>query len=411
MRVLVINGDCITTNTSANLCHLAYIRGLLGYGAEVTLLCADDRYYDTDPSMKIPEDVTVCRYDGMTLYERLSIKKHSSNKPVNITPIRINDSVSEKRNHKNLRRIIKDTVLSLYGIHGTYSKFIKTVSKYKDPGEFDYILSLSTPVTSHIAAYNLIQSGNVKTKKWIQIWEDPWYSDAYGFNNRKEVFEEEKRILGLAEYICYVSPLTLRNQQALFPESAEKMYWQPVPCYYSGENSDLNWNENRYGYFGDYTPVARDLSKFYESAVNEKIHLTICGNPYGIFSSTDEIDIHPRMTLQELKPIEDKTNILVFLCNRAGGQIPGKIYQYSMTNKTILFILDGTEEEKTVLYDFFSKYNRYVFCENTVESITEAIHKIEKGDLTETINKPVADFYPKLTIEKILKGCEGNYEE
>ena len=43
--------------------------------------------------------------------------------------------------------------------------------------------------------YNLIKRGNVKTKKWIQIWEDPWYSDVYGFNGNKRIYQEEKKLL------------------------------------------------------------------------------------------------------------------------------------------------------------------------------------------------------------------------
>ena len=58
MNILVINGDCIQTNSSANLCHLAYIRGLLDAGYQVTLLSADGRDYKIDSSMKIPDEVT-----------------------------------------------------------------------------------------------------------------------------------------------------------------------------------------------------------------------------------------------------------------------------------------------------------------------------------------------------------------
>ncbi len=46
MKVLVINGDCVTRNSSANLCHMAYIRGLVNLGYEVTLLSADPKEYD-----------------------------------------------------------------------------------------------------------------------------------------------------------------------------------------------------------------------------------------------------------------------------------------------------------------------------------------------------------------------------
>ena len=57
MKILVINGDCIQINSSANLCHLAYIRGLLDSSHEVTLISADGRDYKLDESMRIPEGV------------------------------------------------------------------------------------------------------------------------------------------------------------------------------------------------------------------------------------------------------------------------------------------------------------------------------------------------------------------
>mgnify|MGYP004527527113 FL=1 len=104
-----------------------------------------------------------------------------------------------------------------------------------------------------------------------------------------------------------------------------------------------------------------------------------------------------------MRPIEDSTNVLVFLCNRKGGQIPGKIYQYSATGKTILFILDGTEGEQTVLKDYFGKFNRYVFCRNTVEDITCAIRQIESGDIGSVRNVPLDDFEPAKIVTSILE--------
>lgn len=132
------------------------------------------------------------------------------------------------------------------------------------------------------------------------------------------------------------------------------------------------------------------------------INVNICGNPSNLFSSTETVTIHPRLPLDKLKLIEDKTNVLIFLCNRQGGQIPGKIYQYSATNKTILFIFDGTDEEKKVLKEYFSKYNRYVFCENTVEDITRAIKDIENGNLGDVVNEPLTCFDSKDIIQNIL---------
>ena len=297
----------------------------------------------------------------------------------------------------------KGLLISLYGPHGIYKTFVKKARSLKLDCFFDFVVSVSTPPSSHLLAHLLLKSGNINAAHWIQIWEDPWYGDAYGFNNKKSIYNEERRLLSFAEYVCYVSPLTLQNRKELFPESAQKMYWQPLPYYYKNVSAETQvFSDNSYGYFGDYAPVSRDLSPFYLAAKNCGVYVNICGSPNNLFKSTDKITIYPRLPLNELRPIEDKTNILVFLCNRKGGQIPGKIYQYSATSKTVLFILDGTPEEKKVLREYFKKYNRYVFCENTVEDITRAIQDIESRNIGGIKNVPVEAFNPRETVRKIL---------
>lgn len=405
MNIIVVVGDCLRVNSSANLCHLAYIKGLLDDGHEVTVVSADDPNYEGDKSLNIPVGADTYFYSGVTLYEKLSKKKTTSGV-----------ASSGKANNEPGRQSIKSTmiskakqfVLSLYGPHGVYSKIVKTAKKFKSDEEFDYVLSISTPPSSHLLTYKLLKSKHIKAKKWIQVWEDPWYSDAYGFNGKDKIYKEEKRLLSFAQKVCYVSPLTLENQKRLYPESAHKMYWQPLPYYYKNDDSvDVVSDKNTYGYFGDYAPVSRDLEPFYKAARNCSIDVNICGSPSNLFEPTDKINIYPRLPLDKLKPIEDKTNVLIFLCNRKGGQIPGKIYQYSATNKTILFILDGTDEEKEVLKAYFEKFNRYVFCENTVEDITRAINDIESGNIGDVVNEPVEDFNPTQTVNKILAGENG----
>lgn len=406
MKVLVINGDCVTRNSSANLCHMAYIRGLVNLGYEVTLLSADPKEYDVDKSMIIPSSVKCIYYYGTTIYEKMSIGK-SKSKEDNASFARADYSTNESKLSikSKLVNSTKNFVLSSYGIHGIYSKFVKKAQKFKSDTEYDIVLSLSTPVTSHLLTYNLLEAGHIKTKKWIQVWEDPWYVDVYGFNEKEKIYKEEKRLLSYAQRVCYVSPLTLKNQKEIFPESAHKMYWAPLPFYYKNDEQGLTVNKyNNYGYFGDYAPVSRDLAPFYAAAKNIGVNVNICGNPSNLFAQTDKITIYPRLQLGELKPIEDKTNVLVFLCNRKGGQIPGKIYQYSATYKTILFILDGTDEEKKVLKSYFEQFNRYIFCENTVEDIERAIKLIENNDFGNVKNEPIDEFNPAKTIMKVLEG-------
>lgn len=406
MKVLVINGDCVTRNSSANLCHMAYIRGLVNLGYEVTLLSADPKEYDVDKSMIIPSSVKCIYYYGTTIYEKMSISK-SKSKEDNASLARTDYSTNESKLSikSKLVNSTKNFVLPSYGIHGIYSKFVKKAQKFKSDTEYDIVLSLSTPVTSHLLTYNLLEAGHIKTKKWIQVWEDPWYVDVYGFNEKEKIYKEEKRLLSYAQRVCYVSPLTLKNQKEIFPESAHKMYWAPLPFYYKNDEQGSTVNKyNNYGYFGDYAPVSRDLAPFYAAAKNIGVNVNICGYPSNLFAQTDKITIYPRLQLGELKPIEDKTNVLVFLCNRKGGQIPGKIYQYSATYKTILFILDGTDEEKKVLKSYFEQFNRYIFCENTVEDIERAIKLIENNDFGNVKNEPIDEFNPAKTIMKVLEG-------
>ncbi len=403
MNVLVINGACIQTNSSANLCHLAYLRGLLAAGHKVTLLSADGKDYKVDPAMMVPEQVIQYTIPGVSLYEKLSMKKNESAVSVSAGSGTAATSVSHGVIHRVIERA-KSFVLSLYGVHGIYATFVRKAQKFRSEENFDFIISISTPVTSHLLTHNLLKAGNIRGEHWIQIWEDPWYSDAYGFNGKEKIRQEEKRLLSYAEKVCYVSPLTLENQKHLYPESAHKMFWQPLPFYYQAKTGIKHPSgRNLYGYFGDYVPAARDLEPFYKAAKETGIEVNICGNPCNLFSPTEQVHIHPRLPLNELKPIEDSTNVLIFLCNRKGGQIPGKIYQYSATDKTILFIMDGTEEEQRVLREYFGQFNRYVFCQNRVSDIAEAIRRIESGELGDVQNVPLDDFDPVRTVTNILE--------
>lgn len=401
MKILVIVGDCLQVNSSANLCHLAYIRGLLSLGHEVTLLSADGRDYTLDPSMVIPPEVKQHTYYGVSLYEKLSLWKNAAAAP-SAAPAAAPAPAAPAK--PSLMHRAKRFVLSLYGVHGIYATFARNARKFRSDAEYDYILSISTPPASHLLAHKLLRSGHIRGQHWIQIWEDPWHNDIYGFSGAEKIRAEEQRLLALAEKVCYVSPLTLSNQQKKYPESAHKMYWQPLPFYYQAEaTAERVFDRNRYGYFGAYYPASRDLRPFYEAAKETGVEVNICGDPSDLFPATERIHIHPRLPLDKLKPIEDSTNVLIFLCNRQGGQIPGKIYQYSATDKTVLFIMDGTAEEQQVLGEFFGKFDRFVFCRNSAEDISRAIRQIESGDLGNVKNVPLTDFDPAVTISNILK--------
>ena len=139
MKILVINGDCILTNTSANLCHLAYIRGLVDSGYDVTLLSADGRDYLLDPSMQIPPKVKQYTYYGMTLYEKIS---KITGKKIGASSINVTVNNKQKKHTSIKNKIIrkaKKGILSLYGAHGIYAKFVKKAQAFRSSEQYDYI--------------------------------------------------------------------------------------------------------------------------------------------------------------------------------------------------------------------------------------------------------------------------------
>ena len=403
MKVLVIVGECIQVNASSNLCNLAYLRGLVDAGYDVTLLSADGRGYAVDPAMVIPKEVKCYSYRGMTLYERVSRWKKQTNFAISVGPRDKNPTAGKT----SLRSRIKKRVFALYGVHGIYRKFAVKASRFRSDEEYELVMSLSTPASSHLLAHWLISSGHIKARHWVQIWEDPWYGDRDGSFQTEAVLQEEKRLLSLAERICYVTPITLSYQQKRFPESAGKMFWAPLPAYYTNtDDGDRFPREDRsFGYFGEYRLPVRNLKPFYLAARAAQVEVSICGNTNLHLEPTELIRIYPRLNLNELRPIEAETDVLVFLCNCQGGQIPGKIYQYAATRKTVLFILDGTEEEKRILKTYFEQFRRFVFCDNTQEDIERAIRRIQRHELDDVSNEPLSQFSPERIARQIVEEC------
>ena len=406
MKVLVVVGNDLRVNSSANLCHKAYIQGLTDNGFSVDLLTAGDTK-EIVPAGQITE----YRYPMQSLYETLGavLKRIKSGRKAKTGAANtVNTPKLQNTRNKSVLRKIKREVHRLYGPYEVYSVWKNRAVGFRSSEVYDFVISLSFPPVSHALVRDLLKKEHIKAKNWIQLWEDPWCTDLVfkSLNDRKAIERAEKEeasLLRAADKIVYVSPITMDSQKKLFPESAGKMKWFPVPTYYVNETKAPEKKINVYGYYGDYLTQIRNLEPFYLAAKEENIYVNICGLSDKPFTSFGNIHIRPRISLQELKTLEDETNILVFLCNLNGGQIPGKIYQYSASDKTILFILDGTSEEQKILKDYFGKYNRYIFCENTTEDIRRAITKIENKDMEGISNRILYDFLP----EKIIAGITG----
>lgn len=394
MKVLFINGGCLTVNSSANLCHIAYIKGLIENGHEVTVFSTSQKGQIIDESIQLPEGATYKYFERSVLYRFIN--------PTEWKGIQSSIQNDQLNFETKIIKQAKKTLQKLYGPFGYNGVWVKNVvRKNRKHQHFDLIISVSAPVYSHLAAIELIKKKRIVSDRFIEIWEDPWQLDLYNQKVDPKLKELEHFLVLKADKVFYVSPLTAKYQSEMFHDCGSKITWAPLPYYYK-DDTEVILEENKYGYFGDYFPVSRNLEPFYQAAKKVNINVDICGSSNNLFEPTDRINIYPRLPLSELKEHENGTNILVFLCNLKGGQIPGKIYQYSATRKKILFILDGTEEEISVLEGFFQRFNRYYFCKNNVDDIVKAINRIEKGNDNGISNNVIEEFSPSNTIRSII---------
>lgn len=409
IKVLYVTASCLTRNTSANMSHNSYVQGLLDNGVSVDIVMANDSWGKQDSALPVFPNATYYKFCSVSFSERLRRAFHNVEANANNVSKITNDTEMVRNINKRqtlkqrLRNVLKRLFYLLFPEDPLYpleNVWLRQAARFKSDMNYDLVVSNSSPAASHRLVANLIDKGHICCKRWVQIWEDPWYHDLYG-GHPDSVLSEEHSLLQAAQEIYYVSPLTLHYQQQYFPDCAAKMHFIPLP-FLSIETEQKKSDELvSFGYFGDYYSHVRNLRPFYEALIETGVEANIFGDSDLALESTDHVNISGRVTLDVLRDIQHRTTVLVHLCNLRGGQIPGKIYHYSATEKPILFILDGTEKEQEIIKDYFSHFNRYVFCSNDKESIKTAIAELV-GNISNYHGFVVQDFSPKQVVATLL---------
>lgn len=411
MRVLYVVGTCLSKNTSANMSHNGYVQGLLENGCQVDILMAKDGWGQTDVLLPRWKNVRYFCYSSEAIHDKLrkifgKSLLRSSGCTLKGSPDAVNETAcGKKRDIKGkMRTILKKAYYTMFPSDPRYpleKQWLKRASHFRSNIEYDLVISNSSPSASHKLVSILKSEGHLKYKRWIQIWEDPWYFDLYGGHN-PEILDEEKDLLRTASEIFYVSPLTLIYQQRFFKDCAEKMRQIPLPYLLFAPESKQACNEISFAYLGDYYSHVRNLLPFYQALRQVEVRAYIYGDSDIHMEETALIEISGRVTLDKLAKVQEKSAVLVHLCNLRGGQIPGKIYHYSATSKPILFILDGTPEEQTYIKKYFEAFERYYFCNNDVKDITVAMKRIITDVLEGKKWSPVTAFAPKKVVVQLL---------
>lgn len=389
--------------------HNAYVQGLLENGCEVDILMAQDSWGEEDKALPRWELAKYYTYRSISMADRLrrSVGKRTQSVAKTLQAVQAGETTPLVRPSAKtrLRAFAKRLYYAVFPVDPVYpleKEWLGRAVQFKNNVQYDMVISNSSPAASHKLVILLRDKGNIRFKRWVQIWEDPWYYDLYGGRDER-VKAEEHALLRAASEAYYVSPLTLMYQQRYYADCAHKMKCIPLPFLkLEDDEEDAACAEMSFGYFGDYYAKTRNLQPFYDALLATGARGYIYGDTDICLQQTERIEVSGRVTLDKLAKIQKKTGVLVHLCNLKGGQIPGKIYHYSATKKPILFILDGTQEEKQMIRAFFGKFKRYCFCDNDQESIAEALKAI-MADKDCYSGIAVDAFEPKRVIMQILR--------
>jgi len=380
-KILIVTTRPLESNTSSTIRKISTIDALLQEGANISILTTQS-VYDLENLHENLKDVKTIRINPGFFY-KASVQTQT-----------------EATFFSNLKRTLRK-IYYKFSIYDPLKNSIKNVMNIKDELDkhYDIILSISDPKSSHLLAIEIIGKKIVTCDKYIQIWGDPMYLDITNTSIIPKIIikHEEENIIKKADKIYYVSPLTLKEQQKVFPRFAYKM---DVLIPLSKDIRVFNKVEKvkKLGYFGDYNTNIRNIKPLYNAIKNSEYELIICGNSDIVLEETDNIKVSKRLPYNTINILESEVDMLVHLSNNRGTQIPGKIYQYLGTNKPILFILDG---DSAGIMEFFEPLNRVVFCDNCAVDIIKKINDYNKG-LIRTDNIPITKYNTKYYKEKIL---------
>lgn len=358
MHILYVVARPIEINTSASIRNQATIIGLLRNGHQVTVVSAkpDRNHPAYDGSMEAPgAELKYFDIGGIQSAAKLGRRLHVPNKVKSC----VNGLLSGNEIYDNLKGIVH---------------FAKEI----DLGLYDMAVSSSDPKSSHLFVDSVFKESG-KEIPWIQIWGDPFAEDITNGGGAKKKLaaeREERRLLGMADKIVYVSKLTCDSQKGKYGEDAGKMHYLPTPyssAKITGKEMPRDYRDAVLCYCGDYGSRVRDIRPLYGAVRKLGMRLIICGISDLELEETDKIKILPRQPMDAVRRIESDADILVHLSNLSGTQIPGKIYQYASTDRTVLFILDG---EKKAIREMFVPYGRFVFTDNEEDAIMRTLKNI-----------------------------------
>jgi len=271
--------------------------------------------------------------------------------------------------------------------------------------DYDLIVSVSLPFSSHIAAYILNKKNK---KKWIMDIGDPYTlkKDApennkilYGYLNKYY----ENKFYSLASKIIFTHEDAMSAHIDYFDIDKEKTFIGNPISNFDEElfSRSLEYNYNsfpiKFGYFGVFTKGVRSPKNFmtyFKDTQDIQFHWYVnddSKNEISIHSNDFDSIFHSLVNRDEaLKLMADSFHCLVSIGNLNTTQLPSKVIEYISTGKPVIHFCEiENDPVKNISKDF---NNLFIVSETT-----------NRKDLLNQLNsfyKNVSTFNKDLFIQK-----------
>lgn len=287
----------------------------------------------------------------------------------------------------NLKNWIKKVAARVIIPDGTIDWFIEVKNYFKSNRQFfegiDIILSISSPYSAHIVSSYLSKK---KSIPFILSYGDPWIYEPKrkkGFLRYRIEYALEKNLIDKSAGLLLITEWNKDKYSCLYGISKEKIQTYHIG-YDQSDCLDIKATPHdkfRIVYGGSLDPVHRNPEPFL-AAVKD-----ICNIDVNIFNSDndaiasliskygvgDKVNLHPIIKSIDFFRLLYSNDALILFGNRTPFQVPGKVFTYIATGKTIIYIKnndfpdDGTE---TVL----KKYGNCIIIQNDEISIREGLN-------------------------------------
>ena len=278
------------------------------------------------------------------------------------------------------------------------------------PKDYDVIISVSLPFSSHIAAYIINKKIN---KQWIMDIGDPFTLKVDAPENNRFLYSGlnkryEKRFYSNAEKILFTHQDALSNHKKFFNIPSSKLIVASPISNFDNDlfKKTLSYNYStrpiKISYFGIFTKGVRSPNSFldlvkknndfefswYVNEDSEKIikSFDISSNKHNFYSHVSREDAQQLMV--------NSAHCLLSIGNKNPNQIPSKVIEYLATGKPIIHF---TEIDDDPVINLSNEFHNLVILNKSDDEkklsllIEEMFNKIEKFDTDRFINNYTAE--------------------